>query len=604
MQNLILSGELKCKEHQKNKDNLNLAQHVQDDRQLRCDQCNFNGVCQIKLLDLEKFLLEFNNQIKIFTQEIENTKKMIMAAKKITELVSRIENELIEIEGRFLKKNQMNQNIQAYLNYNLDESRLKELLQYLKNCQIDDYKVKSNKSLLEKEVLQQRKCISALNIIQMAQEEINNILAYQATVSDEKEQTLSQVYLFDKQVEQDFDHTGLLLAVGSNRIESDDCYAQIWEIDGGVLRKSDSLKGHQREVKSLFFNKEDTLFTGSVDSTIKIWVKQQDTNKWDLKQDLNNFHSLAVNCIQLHYFDPKFFASGSEELIIWKKDLLQHGQWVQDSVFKNNKRIISALSFTDKGNLLIVGSDDRLIQILEFAHNQWKLKQKFDQSNKIMQIIPTYNRDFISFQIDGEYTFWKCKSENNELSWNQKKNKHGDQIKKLSVSLAKKLLSVTYEDKKNKLFQIELDGKLSEKQLDNNEGEIMIMSYMSPSKIVQQPINTMLGNRSQDGIFPNNIKDQFPQQNQQIFGGKQFQPQGAFYASMQGRQQGGAQGQQQNFTFFYQNQQNVKGTGGQTQTFPINFNPVRIQEMTIEQSKFVKVSKGKLQVYMERSKKI
>ncbi|CAD8163775.1 unnamed protein product [Paramecium octaurelia] len=652
MQQLLQTEEMKCRKHSKAKENLTLVGHIQDDRQLLCDLCNYNGLCQIKLLDLENFLQQFNNQIQFFHKEANNINLLITAAKKITELVQQIEKGLIEIDKKIQQKQKMNQTIQSYLNSPLNEQRLKELLQYLKNNHIDDYKVKSNKSMLENEILQQRKYIQTLNIIQMAQDEINNILVQQPSINNEKEQTLKQVYLFDKQVEQDFDqqiqvydmqlnNTGMLLAVGSNRIESDGCYAQIWEIDGGVLRKCCSLKGHQREVKTLFFNQEDTVFTGSVDSTIKVWVKQQNENKWDLKQDLVNFHSLAVNCIQLHYSNPNFFASGSEELIIWKKDLLQHGQWVQDSTFKNNKRIISALSFTDKGNLLIVGSDDRLIQILEFAHNQWKLKHKFDQNNKIMQIIPTYNRDFISFQIDGEYTVWKCKSENNDISWNQIQNKHEGQIKKLSFSLTKKLLGVTYEDKKIKLFQIEPDGKLSEKQLDNNEGEIMIMSYLSPSKIVSQnPLITNVGkqgNGNQDIMFLNGPKVQSPlivgiqggqqggwqQGGMQGFqqggmqgwqqggiqglqqggiqgwqqGGMQLGIQGQQQVSIQGWQQGGNQGYLMNFN---PNQQNVKGTMVNVSN-PV-FNPLRISEMAIEQSKFVKVSKGKLQVYLERSK--
>ncbi|CAD8066146.1 unnamed protein product [Paramecium primaurelia] len=490
MQNLLQTDQMKCKGHQLPRENLNLAKFLQDDKQLICNLCNHSGPNQIKLVVLEEFLNKFNNQINMFINKFRITNLNLIVARKIAEQIPKIENELKDIERKLKIKQSMNNQIQNYLK-NLNYQNLMGLLQYIKNNDIEEQKIKQMKSMLEKEILQEENCNEALNILIKANNEVNTILKQEAFILFNPPSKAIEVYQFDKQVEQDFDetvqvydiqmnNTGSFLAIGCNKVESD-CYAQIWEIDGGILRKSCLLKGHNREVKTLFFNDEDVLFTGSVDSTIKIWVKKKNAKIWDLYQTLEG-HSLAVNCIQLCYANQNYFASGSEELIIWKQDIQKDGQWVQDSSFKNNTRIIQALSFCENGNILMVGSDDRLIQIIEYAYNKWSFKHKIVQENKIMQVVQTYKMDFITFQIDGQYTIWSFESINNNLTWKQKKGNLEGQIIKLSFSLAKKLLGVSYQDRKIKLFQIQPDGTLLEKMLDNLEGDLIIMSYLSPPK--------------------------------------------------------------------------------------------------------------------------
>ncbi|CAD8077792.1 unnamed protein product [Paramecium sonneborni] len=146
----------------------------------------------------------------------------------------------------------------------------------------------------------------------------------------------------------------------------------------------------------------------------------------------------------------------------------------ENSVFKNNTRIIQTLVFAQKSNMLMVGSDDRLIQIFVFQYKKWSLKFQEKQDYKLIFICSPCDNDFISYQIKGQYEVWKSLHKNKILVWEKIKGYEEGKIKKLSFLRPK-----NYQ---LKVMQVQSDGNKQEINIDQKNGDLLVMSYLSPSQ--------------------------------------------------------------------------------------------------------------------------
>ena len=142
---------------------------------------------------------------------------------------------------------------------------------------------------------------------------------------------------------------------------SEDGTVQLLNKQGKLIQE---LKGHEKEVKSIAFNKDGNLIaTASSDTTVRLWDWNENQKVLSYKQDnliqVLREHTSVVNGVTFsHNGDYIATASRDNTVRLWKKDKNQtlyiinkilrgHGKWVYGVAFaSDNKHIVTASADT------------------------------------------------------------------------------------------------------------------------------------------------------------------------------------------------------------------------------------------------------------------
>ena len=148
---------------------------------------------------------------------------------------------------------------------------------------------------------------------------------------------------------------------------------------------SSILTGHTDLIKTLVQLEHDVLASGSCDSTIKLW----NLTTMSLIKTLQN-HTGSVNALLKVKLDngQTYLISGSQDSTV--------NLWFGNKLIKkinNHSEPIKALVYFDKYNYLAIGSQNKIIRLLEFKNYKGKLLKSFKQIHGIYKfaILPNGN---------------------------------------------------------------------------------------------------------------------------------------------------------------------------------------------------------------------
>lgn len=136
---------------------------------------------------------------------------------------------------------------------------------------------------------------------------------------------------------------------------------RLWDVATG--KETSKLTGHKGWVTSLAFGDDGKLLaSGDQETTLRVW----DVGTTKLVKELDD-ENLIGSSFDSILFAPKavtgdtkgVFVANLSWLILFNVDT---GRWLQS----NAKRIISAMAFSPNGELLVMGSSDKSITVLNF----------------------------------------------------------------------------------------------------------------------------------------------------------------------------------------------------------------------------------------------
>ncbi|CAD8163698.1 unnamed protein product [Paramecium octaurelia] len=158
----------------------------------------------------------------------------------------------------------------------------------------------------------------------------------------------------------------------STLIAACDKQIKVFGFKQGKLIQHEILNEHNRYVYTLnFMNRSDQFISGSGDSSIIIWKRNQN-NSWICSQKLNG-HTREVYCLILNY-NEDLIVSGSVDNTI--KFWQNQNEWLCSQTISDHTSYPYSLSFNEQQNKLISCGRDNLILVLEQQLNkQWMVIQ-------------------------------------------------------------------------------------------------------------------------------------------------------------------------------------------------------------------------------------
>ncbi|CAD8090457.1 unnamed protein product [Paramecium sonneborni] len=162
----------------------------------------------------------------------------------------------------------------------------------------------------------------------------------------------------------------------------------------GKLNQIQQLSWHKKLVSSLNFMKNTNNFvSGSDDNSIIIW-QVIGNNQWKIQQILNG-HSDVINCLVLSNNDDCIFSGSIDKTI---KCWMKQDQWFCQQTINDHTDEVYSLSLNNQQNKLISCSKDSQIFIIE--------QQKFDKRWSITQKIKADKYGLrLCFINDDQFTF-------------------------------------------------------------------------------------------------------------------------------------------------------------------------------------------------------
>ncbi|CAD8155333.1 unnamed protein product [Paramecium pentaurelia] len=160
-----------------------------------------------------------------------------------------------------------------------------------------------------------------------------------------------------------------LVAVGCDK------QIKLYEFKQGRIKLIQLLSEHQNIVTTLnFMRKANQLISGSFsDAQIIIWLMNQ-KNQWICLQKLNG-HSKGISCLILNN-NEDLIISGSLDKTI--KFWVKKNNWVCQQTITDHQKDVNALSLNEKQNRLISCSDENYILIIGFSKKskKWIVKSR------------------------------------------------------------------------------------------------------------------------------------------------------------------------------------------------------------------------------------
>ncbi|CAD8063580.1 unnamed protein product [Paramecium primaurelia] len=145
-----------------------------------------------------------------------------------------------------------------------------------------------------------------------------------------------------------FNRSNNLFAFGTNNLDNNKAYcAEIWKIDNNKIKQVQQLQQYPDVTALCFSKKDDSLFTGSLDSKIIYWIPQSDGQYKEQELKIRKDIKGQINYIEINQ-KSNILAVGSEELNIYtikNNELLQITQYLQqvkNLAFSNCNQIIIA----------------------------------------------------------------------------------------------------------------------------------------------------------------------------------------------------------------------------------------------------------------------
>lgn len=202
-----------------------------------------------------------------------------------------------------------------------------------------------------------------------------------------------------------------------------------------TLKEVQTLTGHVKTVNSVFYSKK-TLFSGSADTSIKVWKLNQESLKMECKSTLLE-HKDAVLTV---FFSDPFLFSGSKDTTIkvWQKN--EEGiLWRCQQTLSGHSDAVTTVLYADK--VLFSGSKDKTIKLwkLNEESKQWVCTQTIAaHSDYVMSLLYSEKTLFSgSGSIDEVNKVWIFNESNQNLEYLQQIPK---EIKKGEKAFAASLL--------------------------------------------------------------------------------------------------------------------------------------------------------------------
>ncbi|CAD8129168.1 unnamed protein product [Paramecium sonneborni] len=154
------------------------------------------------------------------------------------------------------------------------------------------------------------------------------------------------------------------------------CYSliKVFEFKQGMLKKIQILTEHKNDVNTLnFMKKQNQFISGSADNSIIIWQNNQN-NQWILQQRLNG-HNSVIYCLILNN-NEDIIISGSVDKTI--KFWMKKNEWLCSQTITDHSSDVYGLSLNQQQNRVISCGGDKQILIIEQSHQnkEWIVIQK------------------------------------------------------------------------------------------------------------------------------------------------------------------------------------------------------------------------------------
>lgn len=180
-------------------------------------------------------------------------------------------------------------------------------------------------------------------------------------------------------------------AVDSSLLETLEYLANTWDL---------VIQGHTNQVLSIVFDKNNTLYTGSLDQTIKIW----DWPSKNYKKTLTG-HKSGVTCMALNNASDKLVSGSSDTTIrVWCLESFKELE-----VLEEHSKVVLNLCFTADGNTLVSCSADNRIVLWNF--NTMKILNIVgEHQNWVLSVAASSDNNFLaSGSRDNLIKVWKLR---------------------------------------------------------------------------------------------------------------------------------------------------------------------------------------------------
>ena len=177
-----------------------------------------------------------------------------------------------------------------------------------------------------------------------------------------------------------------------------------WDLD---------IQGHTSSVLSLVYDKHRTLYSGSLDQTIKVW----DWPGKNLKRTLSG-HESGVTCLDLNKPNDKLVSGSSDNTIrVWSLLTFEALK-----VLRQHDNVVLGLCFTSDGSLLVSCSADRKIILWEFGEME-EFRIVSEHQNWVFSVAASPDGQYLaSGSRDNSINVWRLKDLSLAFTMTEHKN--------------------------------------------------------------------------------------------------------------------------------------------------------------------------------------
>ncbi|CAD8182602.1 unnamed protein product [Paramecium pentaurelia] len=247
-------------------------------------------------------------------------------------------------------------------------------------------------------------------------------------------------------------------------------YIKVFEHQQGKLNQVQFLSKHKKDVYTLnFMKKTNNFVSGSSDYSIIIW-QVIGNNQWNCQQILNG-HSNCIWCLLLNNTDD-LIISGSVDNTI--KFWMKQNQWICQQTISDHTGYVYSLSLNEKQNKLISCSSDS--QILVIEQSKWDKQWSVTQKIKVDQY--GYRLCFIN---DNLFTFQPYCKEQMYIYEMDSNNKQYQKIKVVAVKCDSSDCDCLFPQQyiKSKCLLVNKNGKNVNLMRKKENGDFIIQQSIS-----------------------------------------------------------------------------------------------------------------------------
>ncbi|CAD8211291.1 unnamed protein product [Paramecium pentaurelia] len=175
-------------------------------------------------------------------------------------------------------------------------------------------------------------------------------------------------------------------------------YIEVFEFKQEVLKQTQLLREHQDDVNTLkFMNKSNRFISGSVDQLIIIWSINE-SHQWICQQKLDGNNGI-IFCLVLNYNEDMIISGSSDSTI---KFWMKQNQWLCQQTIKDHTNDVYGLSLNQQQHKVISCGFDNQILIIEQSqyYSIWIVIEKIEVETHGIRIC-FINDNLFTFQPYG-----------------------------------------------------------------------------------------------------------------------------------------------------------------------------------------------------------